>query len=368
VRVAQLLLSCDFSANLLHATALFLDRERTAMIHDQTIRVIYPLEDARIVLRTEQDWDRNIEPVGRTGSLSEFSIETQRPYFYFKPVLLRDDSAYWSRGENFLAIATSGAPLEIHPYFREDTRCSVCELMPPLASASGTAHRFRVFLPPGYYENTLKKYPVLYMHDGHNLFFKEEAFLGKSWRADEVLGVLDKMNAIEEVIVVGIYPNDREVEYTSPGYELYGRFLVETLKPLIDSRYRARTGPTDTAVMGSSLGGVVSFYLGWQWPDVFGKVACLSSTFALHDNLLERIRTEKKRDIRIYLDSGWPGDNYEATRSMRDRLIWKGYCPGLELFYLAFPEARHDENAWATRSPIPLQFLFGRLPAFGQRA
>jgi len=126
-------------------------------------------------------------------------------------------------------------------------------------------------------------------------------------------------------------------------------------------------GPADTAVMGSSLGGVVSFYLAWQWPDVFGKIACLSSTFTYRDDLLERISTEPKRKIRIYLDSGWPGDNYEATRSMRDRLIWKGYEAGSELFYLAFPEAKHDENAWAARSPIPFQFLFGKLPTFAER-
>jgi len=334
-------------------------------MHKQTIRVVYPTCDAKMVLRTEQNWDANIEPVGQNGCVSKFAIETERPYFYFKPVLLRDNTAQWSRGENFLAVATSGAPLDIHPYFIEDTRCSVCQVMSPLASAAGREHRFRVFLPPGYHENTLKKYPVLYMHDGQNLFLKEEAFLGNTWRTDEVLGVLDRMNAIEEVIVVGIYPDERMTEYTLPGYEDYGRFLVETLKPLVDAKYRTLSGPTDTAVMGSSLGGVVSFYLGWQWPDVFGKVACLSSTFAYRDDLLERVSAEPKRKIRIYLDSGWPGDNYEATRSMRDRLIWKGYRPGTELFYLAFPEAKHDENAWATRSPIPFQFLFGKLPAFG---
>ena len=352
-------------------------------MHKQLIRVIYPTDGARIALRTEHDWDTNIEAIdrngrtvagigdpgrsndSRTGGAWEFLIETERPYFYFKPVLLREDGAQWSRGENFLAVATSGASLEVHPYFREDTHCSVCELMPPLASASGREHRFRVFLPPGYYENTLKKYPVLYMHDGHNLFFTEEAFVGNTWRADEVLNMLDKMNAIEEVIVVGIHPNDRMSEYTLPGYEEYGRFLVETLKPLIDAKYRTLAGPANAAVMGSSLGGVVSLYLAWQWPEVFGKVACLSSTFTFRDDLLERISLEAKRKIRIYLDSGWPGDNYEATRSMRDRLIWKGYRPGSELFYLAFPEAKHEENAWAARSPIPLQFLFGKFPDFG---
>jgi len=334
-------------------------KKKRAM-HEQTIRVVYPSDDGRIVLRTEENWDTNVEPIGQNDGVSKFTIETERPYFYFKPVLLRDNTAQWSRGENFLAVATSGAALEVHPYFREDTQCSVCELMPPLASASGRQHRFRVFLPPGYYENTLKKYPTLYMHDGHNLFFKEEAFLGNSWRTDEVLGMLDKMNAIEEVIVVGIYPNERMSEYTLPGYEDYGRFLVDTLKPLIGAKYRTLAGPANTAVMGSSLGGVVSFYLGWQWPEVFGKVACLSSTFAYRD-----VFVEPKRKLRIYLDSGWPADNYEPTRSMRDRLIWKGYRPGSELFYLAFPEAKHDENAWAARSPIPFQFLFGKLPTFG---
>jgi predicted alpha/beta superfamily hydrolase len=202
------------------------------------------------------------------------------------------------------------------------------------------------------------------MHDGQNLFFKEEAFVGNTWKTDEVLNVLDKMNAIEETIVVGIYPNDRIREYTLPGYHDYGRFLVETLKPLIDIKYRTLEGPRNTAVMGSSLGGVVSFYLGWQWPQVFGKVACLSSTFTYRDDLLQRVFKEPKRKIHIYLDSGWPADNYEATRSMRDRLIWKGYRPGSELFYLAFPKAKHDENAWATRSSIPFQFLFAKLPSF----
>jgi Putative esterase len=136
--------------------------------------------------------------------------------------LIRDGATTWSPGKNCLAVATSGAPLEIHPFFREDTRCSVCELMPPLADPSGVEHRLRVFLPPGYHENTLKRYPVLYMHDGHNLFLKEEAFVGNTWRTDEVLNMLDKMNAIEEVIVVGIHPHDRMNEYTMPGYENYG--------------------------------------------------------------------------------------------------------------------------------------------------
>jgi len=179
------------------------------------IRVVYPTDGRRIALRTEENWDANVEThsIGQDGCVSEFQIETERPYFYFKPVLLRNETTLWSR-KGFLAVATSGAPLEIYPYFRQDTHFSVSELMPPLVSPSGAEHRFRVFVPPSYDENTLKRYPVLYMHDGHNLFFKEEAFAGKTWRTDEVIAMLDNMNATEGVIVVGIYPHDREREST----------------------------------------------------------------------------------------------------------------------------------------------------------
>src|SRR5437762_13173856 len=312
-------------------------KEKGAM-HKQTIRVVYPTDDAKMVLRTEQNWDANIEPVGQNDCVSKFAIETERPYFYFKPILLRDNTAQWSRGENFLAVATSGAPIEVHPYFREDTHCSVCELMPPLASASGREHRFRVFLPPGYYENTLKKYPVLYMHDGHNLFFKEEAFAGNTWRADEVLTMLDKMNAIEEVIAVGIHPNDRMSEYTLPGYEEYGRFLVETLKPLIDAKYRALGGRAYTAVMGSFLGGVVSFFLGWQWLDVFGIVACFSSTFTFRDDLLKRISLEAKRKIRIYLDSGCRATTTTLRAACETGSSGKDTIPARSCFTWRFPK------------------------------
>ena len=278
------------------------------VMQTQFVRVIYPIDGGRITLRAEENWDSNIEAnsIRENGCVSEFQIETERPYFYFKPVLLRDGIAIWSRGENFLAVTTSSAPLEIHPHFREDAHCSVCELMPPLASSSGAQHRFRVFLPPGYYENTLKKYPVLYMHDGHNLFFKEEAFVGNTWRTDEVLNVLDKMNAIEEVIVVGIHPNDRMIEYTSPGYEDYDRFLVEMLKPFIDAKYRTLAGPSNTAVMGSSLGGVVSFYVGWQWSEVFGKIACLSSTFTSRTICCSACRPNPKEKLRFTSTAAGP--------------------------------------------------------------
>ena len=105
--------------------------------YEQLIRIIYPQDGARIAIRTDNDWDTDVNAVGRNACISEFLIETERPYFYFKPVLISDDGVRWSRGENFLAVTTSSTPLKIHPYFRVDAHCSVCELLPPLVSPTG---------------------------------------------------------------------------------------------------------------------------------------------------------------------------------------------------------------------------------------
>jgi enterochelin esterase-like enzyme len=167
------------------------------------------------------------------------------------------------------------------------------------------------------------------------------------------------MNAVRQVIVVGLYAEDRETAYTLPGYHDYGRRLVEAVKPTIDREYRTLPEPGCTAVMGSSLGGVVSLHLAWQYPHVFGMAACLSSTFGWRDDLRERIGTEARRRIRICLDSGWPGDNYEATRAMHALLRGRGYRDGRDLEHLAFPQARHDAGQWALRAHIPFQQFFG---------
>ena len=126
------------------------------------------------------------------------------------------------------------------------------------------------------------------------------------------------------------------------------------LKAQIDDEYRTLSGPRTTGVMGSSLGGVVSFYLAWQYPQVFGNVACLSSTFSWRDDLIERVRrepSEPRSDLRIYLDSGWPNDNYEVTLSLANALVERGFMVGRDLIHFAFPHHRHTEGAWASRVP-----------------
>jgi predicted alpha/beta superfamily hydrolase len=335
-----------------------------------TVRVHYPLAHGRIVLRGEPDWTVDVEAHARSrdGEVHEFRLPLAGAFTYCKPVIVDDTQARWAVGDNYLALANHVAPVDVYPYFSPDQRCSACELH-ELRDASGRQHSYRVFYPPGYHENTLRRYPTLYMQDGQNLFFPQEAFQGQHWRVAETLGALDAMNACEQAIVIGIYPNQRERDYTRPGYEAYGRFLVDTLKPHVDAEFRTLTAPAHTAVMGSSLGGVVSFYLAWQYPQVFGMAACMSSTFGWRDDLKQRVATESRRDLRIYLDSGWPRDNYEVTRDMRLLLRSRGFREGHDLHYYAFPQALHNEQHWAMRCHLPFQLFFGHhAPAAPARA
>lgn len=323
------------------------------------VRVFYPTTNARVVLRTDADWNAVVEPLGppEGGTCWSFAVESSEPFFYFKPCLVDPSGDFrWSVGANYLAVASVPGPRDAYPYFFEQAGGHITDAV----DVADSGHRVRVYRPPGYDENTLKHYPVLYMQDGANIFFKDEAFLGRDWEVDETLDLLDSMNLVHKVLVVGIYAGDRMREYTRPGYQEYADGIVGAIKPLVDRSFRTLPGPATTAVMGSSLGGVVSFYLGWQRPDVFGMAACLSSTFGYRDDLFERVAREPKRNVRFYLDSGWPRDNYEATQAMRDLLIHRGYEPGRDLLYFAFPGQSHDERAWAGRIHLPFQFFFGK--------
>jgi predicted alpha/beta superfamily hydrolase len=330
------------------------------------IRVHYPLRSAgpdlagELRLRADSDWERSLLPVrtDRARTRFDFELPGDAPFRHFKPVLEQDGRTLWARGENALVLRESAAPLDCYPHFAPDASCHVCTEQRAPASFDARGYDLRVFLPPGYDENALQRFPVLYMQDGQNLFFPEQAPQGKHWRVGETLALLDSMCLIRQVIVVGVYPRDRTTDYTRPGYEAYTRFLAEELKPWVDSRYRTLPDARHTAVMGSSLGGVVSFHAGWSRPEVFGQVGAMSATFGYRDDLLERVLSEPRRALRVYLDSGWPRDNYEATRGMDAALRARGWSAGRDLCYLAFPEGRHEEEAWAARAHLPFQFFF----------
>lgn len=334
---------------------------RDEMIRTVTIHVFYPVTEGELVLRTDADWDADVLPAAvEDGTHFMFEITSDRPFVYFKPGLRRGNEFIWAVGANNLLITDTFVPKHVYPQFFGAEHGTVSEPIEVPSRYYDQPHNVRVFLPPGYDENTVKHYPVLYMHDGNNLFLPEEASFGTTWDVSATLELMTSLRTVREVLVVGVWPLERKTEYTLPGYEDYGKFLVEELKPTIDTHFRTHPEQRNCAVMGSSLGGVVSFYLGWQYPEVYGMAACMSSTFGYCDDLRERVASEPKREVKFYLDSGVPGDNYEVTKDMYELMIRRGYRRGEELHYFTFPEALHDEKHWAMRSHLPYQFFFER--------
>jgi predicted alpha/beta superfamily hydrolase len=220
-----------------------------------------------------------------------------------------------------------------------------------------------VWLPIGYnpQKNPDKKYPVLYMHDGQNIMDPKTAYVGKDWRVDETVMKLIKQKKIKEIIVVGIYNTpDRLDEYSwSDKGQNYLKFIVTELKPFIDSTYKTLSDKDNSAIMGSSMGGLISFYAGWHYPDVFSMAGCLSSSFYYNNDrsikLVEDYKGPKKH-VKFYIDHGEDG-NVRGQR-MFVALSQKGYVIGQDIDYYYAPGAEHNEKEWAARLERPLLFFF----------
>jgi predicted alpha/beta superfamily hydrolase len=341
------------------ATANKLYKTTTTM--RRTLHVRYPAGAGRLVLRTELDWDRDVAPttVSADGTTSVFEVEADQPYLYFKSCLVQNGAFHWAVGPNSLLLMGEKDDRVLYPFFLSPEQGEFSPLVEIPSRILNRVHRLRVYVPPGYDENTLASYPVAYMQDGQNLFFPEEAFQGRDWKVEETSQVLRAMRAVEDLIIVGVYSGDRMDEYTRPGYEAYARSLVEEIVPEERRLLRGAGHRRFRTVWGSSLGGVVSFYCVWQHPEVFGAGICMSSTFSHRDDLIERVLSEPARDVGFYLDSGWPGDNYEVTMAMATALVARGWRYGHNLLHLCFPQAAHNEGAWGVRLHLPMQFLNG---------
>ncbi|RMG07624.1 MAG: hypothetical protein D6731_23410 [Planctomycetota bacterium] len=228
---------------------------------------------------------------------------------------------------------------------------------------TGNARSIFIYLPPGY-DRDGRRYPVLYMHDGQNLFGPDALFGG--WRVGETCDRLIAEGAIEPFIVVGVANTPSRMQEYVPeadGGEAshYARFLREELKPWIDRSLRTRPGARDTGVCGSSLGGLVSLYLAWEHPDTFGRVASLSGSFWLRGWVQALERSPARPRLRIWLDSGSAGashDSLEDTFYVRDLLLRKGYVLAGSLEHEVDHGAGHSEPYWRARLGRVFRFLF----------
>ncbi len=234
--------------------------------------------------------------------------------------------------------------------------------------------RIWVYLPPGY-DKSKKRYPVLYMHDGQNLFSDSTSFFGE-WGVDETLEELIAKKKISKMIVVGVDNSEYRLnEYTPFGFdyhgheiipeaEQYGIFLVETLKPHIDENYRTKPDRKHTAVSGSSMGGLVSTYLGVKYQDVFSKVGALSSSFGVcRDEMIKFIEQNPKQySMRFWLDMGSEeAGNMELNENqipVINALLNAGWKKDKEVRFEVYKGAVHNETYWRARFDEVLLYLF----------
>jgi predicted alpha/beta superfamily hydrolase len=228
------------------------------------------------------------------------------------------------------------------------------------------ARDITVYLPPSYGEGE-KRYPVIYMHDAQNLFDESMSFSGE-WQVDEAMEMLAQHGV--EAIVVGI-PNagaERLAEccpFPCDDTELrgdrYTTFIVETLKPAIDVNFRTLPDRASTGMMGSSMGGLITLYAFFRYPEVFGFAGALSPSCwfadrAIYSFIEQSSFTEGRK---LYVDTGTlEGDEeLQDARRLRDLLMAEGLEVGRDLLYVEGEGAEHTESAWAYRLQIALRFL-----------
>ena len=249
-----------------------------------------------------------------------------------------------------------------------------------------------VWLPPDYIEDG--RYPVLYMHDGQNLFEPISSIGGIAWEIDKAITKLLEANKIPRVIVVGVWNigNIRWREYmpqkpyespalekhrdeilekagADPTSDAYLKCLAEEIKPFVDANYPTLSDQQNTFIMGSSMGGLSSLYAVCQYPEVFHGAGCLSIHWSagrqeLVDEMARMLPDPGSH--KLYFDHGTKGldADYEPhQKQMDEHLREQGYEENKNWITRKFDGADHNETAWRARVEIPLEFLLGGTPA-----
>ena len=233
----------------------------------------------------------------------------------------------------------------------------------------GNTRDVQVYLPPSY-ERSGRHYPVIYMHDGQNLFDPGAAFAGE-WRVDDTLEDLAP-EGVEAIVVAVPNMGERRIEEYSPFRDArqgggrgdaYLDFLVRTLKPAIDRRFRTRQECSHTGIMGSSMGGLISLHGFFRHADVFGFAGVMSpSLWFAGRAIFDALASLPRWSGRVYIDIG-TGEGRPAVRDARQmaRLLRRSASrPRLDVMYIEGRGAVHHESAWADRFERAVRFLLPR--------
>lgn len=223
-----------------------------------------------------------------------------------------------------------------------------------------------VWLPPSYDSVPNKYYPVLYMQDGQNVIDPLTSSFGVDWQIDEVADSLIGARSIQEIIIVGIYNTEnRGSEYNNTELgRAYVNFIIEELKPFIDANYRTLPDYKNTAVGGSSSGGLISFIIAWENPDVFSKSACFSPAFKI--STIDYVAPVQnyigaKKDLKIFIYNGGIGLEEQlqpGIDEMMHVLNEKGFVENQDLLFIKDSSAEHNESAWGKYVYKFLEFFF----------
>ncbi len=240
-------------------------------------------------------------------------------------------------------------------------------------------HDVIVCLPPEYEVAPDRRYPVLYLHDGQNVFDDlAMSPFGVQWGVDTTARALIHAEVIEPIIIVAIgnagrerideYTPTRDAAHDAGGLaDRYGQMLVYEIKPWVDHTWRTRRGPRDTGVAGSSLGGLLSLHLGLTHPAVFGKIGVLSPSVWWDDRWIVRqlaADNGQRPELAIWLDVGTGEKRMLKGAQLLHRMLQrKGWRNGVDLEYHEAEGALHDERAWAARTGLFLRFLFPAMSA-----
>jgi predicted alpha/beta superfamily hydrolase len=225
----------------------------------------------------------------------------------------------------------------------------------------------RIYLPPSY-ENGERRYPVLYMHDGQNLFDDATSYVGE-WGVDETLNELARTKKLE-LIVVGIDHGElkRMTELNAWESEKYGKgegreymsFVVDVVKPYIDAHYRTLPDREHTALMGSSLGGLISHFAMYEYPRVFSKIGIFSPAYWIAPPVQEFTRTHALPEhTRVYFYAGGKeGDTMLPDMQAMVEVLRGQGVPAQDLRVAVDATAQHNEKAWRAEFPRAIEWLF----------
>ena len=229
------------------------------------------------------------------------------------------------------------------------------------------SHKVWVYLPPNYHSSN-KKYPVIYMHDAQNLFDATTSYAGE-WKVDETLNDLYKTTG-KGFIVVAVENGgaERINEYTPWEHKKYGGgkgefyidFLKNTLKPYIDATYSTKKQAKHTAIIGSSLGGLISYYGGLKYPETFGKIGALSTSFWFSDKVVDFTKNYgKNKKSKLYLLVGEKEEIaiVSNTKKYKKLLLETGF-KSKNITLKINPEGAHNETFWSTEFLEVIQWLY----------